>query len=424
MYSHRSLWAKLKARAWLLPVIYTQFWAAAVISLVAPFFPPLADSRGIPAWEYGFFFSTMKLMMLPGAVIAEKLISNVSARAGYLGGQISTALFSILCGRTMTNTTTLFFFVFFLVACHCVHGVMECLWGAGTLVGSSLGGALIDLWAFPLPFFVIGGLLVLSLPLMASINPKSSKHGNLTIQTACQPLGPEKKYSHLLYDFVFVANLITVTLSWSMTGFNEPTLEPFLRQFKLSNTEVGAVFTVQFVGYSIGALLSGVFAKFKMEPFMNFFGMLLSVVGYSIVGPISIIPIEPNLFFVYISQVFMGIALSVTYVSPYMHAIRYVVESAGYPDNEKTHGVVTSATYQFMVVGAVVTSPLAGLTTQKLGFRFSSMIFTAFLAFWTIVTAVVWLHLDYSLFGKARRPSEVEPSASEDEGKAQMPSSS
>uniref|UniRef100_A0A023G7M2 Putative vesicular amine transporter ixodes scapularis vesicular amine transporter n=1 Tax=Amblyomma triste TaxID=251400 RepID=A0A023G7M2_AMBTT len=206
-----------------------------------------------------------------------------------------------------------------------------------------------------------------------------------------------------------------------MTGFNEPTLEPFLRQFKLSNTEIGTVFTVQFVGYSIGALLSGVFAKFKMEPFMNFFSMLLSVVGYSMVGPISIIPIEPNLFFVYMSQVFIGVGLSATYVSPYMHAIRYAVENAGYPDSEKTHGVVTSATYQFMVVGAVVTSPLAGLTTQKLGFRFSSMIFTGVLAFWTIVTAVVWLHLDYSLFGKPRQPSLMQPSATEDEDKAQMP---
>lgn len=450
MLSHRSLWTKLKGRAWLLPVIYTQFWAAAVISLLAPFFPPLADSRGIPAWKYGFCFSIMKLMMLPGAVIAEKLISNASAKAGYLGGQITTALFSIACGFLYwVHSGNVLLGLSLVVAafggcCNTVYsvclytlltsrfqddggmfiGVMECLWGAGTLVGSSLGGALIDLWAFPLPFFVIGGLLTLSLPFMALINPKSSKHGSLTIQREFEPLAPEKKYSHLLYDVIFVTNLITVTLSWSMTGFNEPTLEPFLRQFKLSNTEIGSVFTVQFVGYSIGALLSGVFAKFKMEPFMNFFGMLLSVVGYSIVGPISIIPIEPNLFFVYISQVFMGIALSVTYVSPYMHAIRYTVESAGYPDTEKTHGVVTSATYQFMVFGAVVTSPLAGLTTQKLGFRVSSMIFTGFLAFWTAVTAVVWLHLDYSLFGKTRRPPEVQLCATEDENKSQTPNSS
>ncbi|XP_065306143.1 MFS-type transporter SLC18B1-like isoform X4 [Dermacentor albipictus] len=355
----RSLWTRLRKRAWIVPVIYTHFWAAAVISLVAPFFPPLADSRGIPAWKYGFFFSTMKLMMLPGAVIAEKLISDVSAKAGYLGGQVTTALFSVICGFLYwVKGGNLLFGVSLLMAafggcCNTVYsvclytlltsrfqddggmliGLMECLWGAGTLVGSSIGGVLID--------------------------------------------------------------------------------------FKMSSTEVGTVFTVQFVGYSIGSLLGGLFAKFKMEPFMNFFGMLLSTIGYIILGPIPIIPIPPNVFFVYISQVFIGIGMAVTYVSPYMHALRHVIENAGYPDNEKTHGVVTSATYQFMVLGAVVTSPLAGFVTQRLGFPFSSMIFAAFLAFWTIVTGFVWLHLDYSLFCKQRPPSYQKHPVLEDEGKAQ-----
>ncbi|XP_075553147.1 MFS-type transporter SLC18B1-like isoform X2 [Dermacentor variabilis] len=408
----RSLWTRLRKRAWIVPVIYTHFWAAAVMSLVAPFFPPLADSRGIPAWKYGFFFSTMKLMMLPGAVIAEKLISDVSAKAGYLGGQVTTALFSVICGFLYwVKGGNLLFGVSLLMAafggcCNTVYsvclytlltsrfqddggmliGLMECLWGAGTLVGSSVGGALIDLWAFPLPFFVIGGVLLLSLPFMALINPRNSKHDSPTNDRVLRQQGAEKKYWHLIFDFIFIVNLFTVTISWAMTSFNEPTLEPHLRQ---------------------------------MEPFMNFFGMLLSTIAYIILGPIPIIPIPPNVFFVYISQVFIGIGMAVTYVSPYMHALRHVIENAGYPDNEKTHGVVTSATYQFMVFGAVVTSPLAGFVTQRLGFPFSSMIFAGFLAFWTIVTGFVWLHLDYSLFCKQRRPSYQKHPVLEDEGKAQ-----
>lgn len=440
----RSLWVRLRKRAWIVPVIYTHFWAAAVMSLVAPFFPPLADSRGIPAWKYGFFFSTMKLTMLPGAVIAEKLISGVSARAGYLGGQVTTSLFCIICGLLYwIKGGNLLLGVSLLMAafggcCNTVYsvclytlltsrfqddggmliGLMECLWGAGTLVGSSIGGALIDLWAFPLPFFVIGGVLLLSLPFMALINPRSSKHDSPTNDRVLQQQGAEKKYWHLIFDFIFIVNLFTVMISWAMTSFNEPTLEPHLRQFKMSSTEVGTVFTVQFIGYSIGALLGGLFAKFKVEPFMNFFGTLLSTIGYIILGPIPIIPIPPNVFFVYISQVFIGVGMAATYVSPYMHALRHAIENAGYPDNEKTHGVVTSATYQFMVFGAVVTSPLAGFVTQRLGFPFSSMIFAGFLAFWTIVTGIVWLHLDYSLFGKQRPPDFQKQPVMEDEDKA------
>lgn len=109
-------------------------------------------------------------------------------------------------------------------------GLMECLWGAGTLIGSFLGGSLIDLWAFPLPFFVIGGLLLLSLPFMAMINPTSSKQEKPKDDTAPQQQCAEKKYWHLMFDVVYIVNLVTVTISWAMTSFNEPTLEPYVRQ--------------------------------------------------------------------------------------------------------------------------------------------------------------------------------------------------
>lgn len=422
--TQNSSWTLFKKWAWIVPVVYTNFWAAGVMSLEAPFFPPLADSRGIPAWKYGFFFSMMKLMMLPGAVIAERLISGISPKAGYLGGQVATVLFCVLFGFLywVKGAGHLLAFSLALAAVGgcantvysvCLYtlltsrfgdnggmfiGLMECLWGAGTLVGSSIGGALIDLWAFPLPFFVIGGLLLLSLPSMAIINPSRSQRArNIPSQSPPPVLqGEGKKYSHLLYDPIFIIDLVTVMISWAMTSFNEPTLEPFLRRFKMSSTEVGTVYTVQFVGYSIGALLAGIFAKFKMEPFMNFFSLFVSTVSYCIVGPIPLIPIQPNLFLVYTSQVLMGIGLSTTYVSPYMHAVRHVVETAGYPDNEKTHGIVTSATYQFMVFGAVLTSPLAGYITQKIDYQHSTMIFAGILAFWTLVTGVVWVKLDYA----------------------------
>uniref|UniRef100_A0A0K8RCQ9 Uncharacterized protein n=1 Tax=Ixodes ricinus TaxID=34613 RepID=A0A0K8RCQ9_IXORI len=61
-----SQWLKVKALTWVIPVVYTHFWLAAVTSLLAPYFPPLASSRGVPAWKYGFGFSAFKLSMLPG----------------------------------------------------------------------------------------------------------------------------------------------------------------------------------------------------------------------------------------------------------------------------------------------------------------------------------------------------------------------
>ncbi|KAL3245060.1 hypothetical protein MRX96_018208, partial [Rhipicephalus microplus] len=42
--------------------------------------------------------------------------------------------------------------------------IMEFMFGCGNMAGSVLGGALIDLWEYPLPFFVLGTIIILSIP--------------------------------------------------------------------------------------------------------------------------------------------------------------------------------------------------------------------------------------------------------------------
>lgn len=47
---------------------------------------------------------------------------------------------------------------------------MECLSGAGGMLGQSLGGFLIDLWKFSLPYYSFGVVLALLTPLTAILN--------------------------------------------------------------------------------------------------------------------------------------------------------------------------------------------------------------------------------------------------------------
>ncbi|CAN8018197.1 unnamed protein product [Ixodes persulcatus] len=427
-------WLKVKALAWVIPVVYTHFWLSAVASPVAPYFPPLASSRGVPAWKYGFVFSAFKLSMLPGSVIAEKLIANASPRVGYLGGHASVFLFSILFGTlywvqdgntllALAITCIIFGGSMYTTYSICLYsllsnrfhedggiliGIMEGIYGLGTLVGSIIGGALIDLWAYPLPFYVMGTLLIFSFPAMAVIDPKSTKQKVTPLVTRAQEAnGPGgKKYYKLLLDPMFLVNLFSVMLSWAITSFNEPTLEPYLRQFSFSSTQVGSVFTVQFIGYSVGAVLGGIMSKYRASTINTYFiilySLLLSTLAFLIMGPAPFLPIRPNLFFIYLAQIFMGIGMSLMYVCPYMHALRDVVERAGYPDTLKTNGVVSSATYQFMISGAVITSPLAGYLVEKYGYRQGSMLMFWLLAFWTVVTFLVWLPSEFVLLRRKR----------------------
>lgn len=43
----KRLLAKLRRQAWLLPLIYTHFWASAAFTLMQPFFPPLVSDETV-----------------------------------------------------------------------------------------------------------------------------------------------------------------------------------------------------------------------------------------------------------------------------------------------------------------------------------------------------------------------------------------
>ncbi|XP_042147301.1 MFS-type transporter SLC18B1-like [Ixodes scapularis] len=45
-----------------------------------------------------------------------------------------------------------------------VIAFLDFIWAIGNTVGSAVGGTLIDLWAYPLPFFVLGTLIIFSIP--------------------------------------------------------------------------------------------------------------------------------------------------------------------------------------------------------------------------------------------------------------------
>lgn len=413
-----TLWVKVRSKLWAIPLIYTQFWFSGISSLSAPFFPGLATSRGLTAWQYSFFFSTFKIGMLFGSITAERLAAYLSPRAGYLAGQsgffIYTVVFgsfywvqdgSTLLGLSVTSalfggavasmyTVSLYAMITarFKDNAGLLIASMECLWGIGTMVGSVIGGALIDLWAYPLPFYIMGGLLLLSIPAMAKMNPKREDTAVQSEQPTAE--SADVKYYRLLWDLPFLADMVTVMLSWAILSFNEPTLEPFLvkqfEHFKVSSTQVGTIFTVQSVGYSACALVAGVLSKYKYERLTIFVATVIACLAYVIVGPAPFIPLEPNLGLIYFSQICMGLGMSCQFICGYMHSLRSVIDR-GYPDNDRTSSIVSSAAFFCMIIGAVTTSPLAGYLADHFGYRKATLFMFVTLLLWSVVTFVMWV---------------------------------
>ncbi|XP_064473407.1 uncharacterized protein LOC135388046 isoform X2 [Ornithodoros turicata] len=373
-----------------------------------------AAKRSLNAWQYGFFFSTWKIGLLIGSIISERVTAYVSPKAGYLTGQVGLFIFTVafgsffwiqdgptllglsitsaIFGGTVASMYTVSLYSMITSRFHDDAGLliasMEALWGIGSMAGAVTGGALIDLWEYPLPFYVMGTLVLISFPFMLRMEPRQECTAPQLLAEAAQQ--QDVRYYRLLWDLPFLSDMVTVTLAWGILSFNEPTLEPFLEQFKLNSTQVGTVFTVQSVCYAASALVAGALAKYKYERATIFLATGLGCLAYLVAGPAPFINTEPNLALVYLAQVFMGCAMSGQFVCGYMHALRSIIKR-GYPDNVRTSSLVSSAVFFCMIVGAVATSPLAGYLAETFGYRNASLLMFAVLLLWTLVTGFQWL---------------------------------
>ncbi|XP_049529063.1 uncharacterized protein LOC119460616 isoform X2 [Dermacentor silvarum] len=256
---------------------------------------------------------------------------------------VSTDVLSNRTGRS------LYFFRFRRAA-------LEISWGTGNMIGSALGGKMIDIWAYPLPFFVMSAILMLSFPwntkLALKINSMPSP-----IDQKVESVKP--KYSNLMRDPLYLAHMVTLTTVWVISAFNEPTLQPSLEEFQTSVTVRGTVFAVQFASYVFGCALAATFCHLQVTALYAFLGHLLTLTGYLIIGPVILIQLERNLGLVYASQVLLGVGMSSLFVCAYHQALRRATEMY-YPDDITTHGFVSSTVFTFMVSGSIVTDPIAG----------------------------------------------------------------
>lgn len=406
---------RLKRDAWLLPLVYCEFWISAAFSLFQPFFPVLASSKGLEAWKYGFVFSALKLSMFLGSLFGDKFMAATSPVTCYLLGQGGFFLFTIAFGCLYwapggniflglsialvsiggcTNTLYLvsMFAVFttrFRKNTGYIVAFLEFLWGSGNMVGSAIGGALIDVWAFPLPFFVLGTITILLFPVILNMSSKLNSVGGESASDECADL-PHLNYNKFFRDPEFLAAMISLMLSWVMLGFNEPTLEPSLRDFNLTSTGTGEVFTAQFASYAVGGIIAGTMCAFDLELFYVVLGTSFSAMGYLLVGPAPFIRHARNLWVVYISQVLMGLGMSAQFICGYCRGLK-LVEIRGYPDSIRSSGFVSSSVFTFAVFGSMVAPPVAGYLVDTYGYSNATMAMFGLLVAWLPVLLVLWL---------------------------------
>ncbi|XP_075553170.1 MFS-type transporter SLC18B1-like isoform X3 [Dermacentor variabilis] len=395
-----SVLSRLRQYTWLVPLIHTHFWVSAAFSLMQPYYPRLAAKAGLEAWKYGFVFSTFKLTMLLGSISTERLMILSTPLKCYLCGQVGFFLYNVMFGSLYWSPGGTVFLALSLVAV-IFGGFVQTVYlvSAYSVVTSELhqSSGVIILWEYPLPFFVLGTIIILSIPWIIKHKKVPNKHPEASAppeEALMQEQGSQKKLYRLLWDPLFMVNMVTLMLSWVIMGFNEPTLEPYLRQFNLSSTRLGVLYMVQFASYTVGAAFAGLFCYVKMAAFFAFAGQLMTAFAYLILGPAPFIQQDPQLWMVYVSQTFTGVGMAAQFICSFSLALSHTAKR-GYPDDIRTTGFVSTVVVTFLVIGAITTPPIAGYLVEKFSYRPGSMFLFGILLFWTPITLLHWIYLMY-----------------------------
>ncbi|XP_065056288.1 MFS-type transporter SLC18B1-like isoform X4 [Rhopilema esculentum] len=315
--------AKWKKTTILVCLSLQWFLSLCSFSMIAPFFPQEADSKGVSMTTSSLVFTTFALV----SVICSPLIGAL--------------------------------------------GVLETFAGFGLMAGPPIGGLLYRAGGFELPFLVVGSITLLTFFPFYFILPamkieKDPKDGNMKLIQAMK------------IPVVFFMGIITICTGMVLS-FLDPIFQRHLNNtFHLGTVKVGLVFLIWGAAYAISAPALGTLAEKTDTRYAICSGAIIYGLSFPLLGPppfISAIPSALWLNCVALAIAGLGLAL---YMVPalsdmYKSATRYGM-SADLSTQSALASIFNSALHTGMAIGA----SLSGLLVQHFSFAWATTIFGIF----------------------------------------------
>ncbi|EFX65748.1 hypothetical protein DAPPUDRAFT_332905 [Daphnia pulex] len=201
-----------------------------------------------------------------------------------------------------------------------IMGILETFIGLGFSIGPLIGGALFTLGGFQLPFYIMGLVMLLTLPFsfyfLPTTNPTNNK-GNLGT----------KVFVIFKIPAVFIICLV-IAVSSSAWSVLEPTLIIHMEQFELTPMQLGFLFLVTSISYAISSPFWGwLVGKYDNGNSMMTIGLSVTAISLLLLGPSPILPGLPNVLWLNIlSLVLIGIFVALAYVPTYQALLQFATQ--------------------------------------------------------------------------------------------------
>lgn len=385
--------AKFTKRQWLTLIVISlaDFANAICVSLQAPFYPQEAEKKGATASEYGLVFGIFELVVFIISPVYGQYLHRIGPKLLFNGGILTTGTCAIFFGLLDKVNGHYPFIVLsfviriveamgnaaFLTASFAIiakefpdniattFASLETFFGLGLIVGPTVGGALYQVGGYTTPFVVLGSALFTTAVMTIFILPV---HPNSSETT--QSTGGVTQVLKVPGVLVATSSIIATSMS---IGFLQATLEPHLRQFKLSPVILGLMFVLNGGTYAITAPAWGWFCDKHSQPKVaTVAGCILVCVGFCLVGPAPFIPSPTIIWLTLTGLVIHGFGMAAQLVASFTDAMRTSIDY-GFPNNLETYGLISGLWTSTFALGAFIGPSVAGILMDSIGFRNASM---------------------------------------------------
>ncbi|XP_072355859.1 MFS-type transporter SLC18B1 isoform X3 [Scyliorhinus torazame] len=285
-------------------------------SSLGPFFPKEAEKKGASASIVGMIFGCFALIEL---------------------------LFSLILGK---------------------YGLLEIFSGLGLILGPPIGGFLYQSFGYEVPFFILGSIVLLMVPL------------NMCILQNYDGIASKESFWNLIaIPKIALVCLLLCSIS-SCIGFLDPTVSLFVTEkFDLQPGYVGLVFLGFALSYALSSPLLGYLSDRtpRIRKWLMLVGSWLIVLSFFLLGPAPILHIKCQLWMFVLMMVISGFSLSMSGIPIFPEIISCAYEN-GFEEGLGTLGLVSGMLGASWSLGSFIGPTLGGYLLEKLNFEWAAAI--------------------------------------------------
>ncbi|CAK1548418.1 unnamed protein product [Leptosia nina] len=408
-------------RLTLFSLALVDFMSFCSMSIMAPFFPKEATVKGLSNTMCGMVFSFYAVIMFLTSPFFGKYLPTIGVKFMFTAGLFMAGACNVLFGTlALIEDTTVFLVLCFIVrglealgasaystasyvyvvnvfpdTIGSVLGILETFVGLGMSVGPAIGGLLYSIGGFGLPFYSLGIVMVLTVPI------------NMIFLPDCEEYMSGSKPASILQLFkipsIIITGLVIVIVS-NTWAFLDPTLEPHLRQFSLSTEQIGLIFLLLSSLYGVFSPIWGWVAdRVHNHWCMMVWGLFLSTIGLLLLGPSPYIPgLPPDLWLDLVALSILGMSVALTLLPTFQGVLTSSIYEGGCPEAIATYSAVAGVWSCCYSLGEVLGPAVGGALAETYGFPFCATLCAAAcftmgvvtLAFFSLRESSKWIDED------------------------------